>query len=35
VFDGGRWHFDEAEDGLRTLHHVAGGHYLAIGDSVE
>lgn len=35
VFDGGRWHFDTADDALRTLHHVAGGHYLAIGDPVD
>lgn len=35
VFDGGRWHFDQAEDSLRTLHHVAGGHYFAIGDPVD
>lgn len=35
VFDGGRWHFDDADNGLRTLHHVAGGHYLAIGDEVD
>ena len=35
VFDGGRWQFEQADPGLRTLHHVAGGHYLAIGDVVE
>jgi flavin reductase (DIM6/NTAB) family NADH-FMN oxidoreductase RutF len=35
VFDGGHWHFDQAPDGLRTLHHVAGGHYLAIGNAVD
>lgn len=35
VFDGGHWHFDQAPADLRTLHHVAGGHYLAIGDPVE
>jgi flavin reductase (DIM6/NTAB) family NADH-FMN oxidoreductase RutF len=35
VFDGGRWHFDQADDALRTLHHVAGGHYLAIGEAVD
>ncbi|MBQ0931713.1 flavin reductase family protein [Ideonella sp. 4Y16] len=35
VFDAGRWHFDRAPAALRTLHHVAGGHYLAIGDPVE
>jgi len=34
VFRDGRWHFDGADDSLRTLHHVAGGHFLAIGDVV-
>lgn len=34
VFSEGRWHF-EGHDALRTLHHVAGGHFLAIGDPVE
>ncbi len=34
VFRAGRWHFDGAEPALRSLHHVAGGHFLAIGDEV-
>jgi flavin reductase (DIM6/NTAB) family NADH-FMN oxidoreductase RutF len=34
VFRGGRWHFAGADPALRTLHHVAGGHFLAIGDEV-
>jgi flavin reductase (DIM6/NTAB) family NADH-FMN oxidoreductase RutF len=34
VFSDGRWHF-EGHDGLRTLHHVAGGHFLKIGDAVD
>ena len=25
-----RWHFDEAPDELRTLHHVAGGQFIAV-----
>lgn len=33
VFSHGRWHF-EGHDGLRTLHHVAGGHYLVPGGFV-
>ncbi|ROM97292.1 flavin reductase family protein [Pseudomonas brassicacearum] len=33
VFSDGRWHF-EGHDALRTLHHVAGGHFLKIGDPV-
>lgn len=35
VFRDGRWCFDEAPDELRTLHHVAGGHFFAIGRGVE
>jgi flavin reductase (DIM6/NTAB) family NADH-FMN oxidoreductase RutF len=31
VFSEGHWHF-EGHDALRTLHHVAGGHFLVIGD---
>ncbi|RBJ78116.1 flavin reductase family protein [Pseudomonas sp. MWU12-2534b] len=34
VFSEGRWHFD-GQDLLRTLHHVAGGHFLTIGDAVD
>ncbi len=34
VYSAGRWHF-EGHDALRTLHHVAGGHYLLPGNSVE
>lgn len=34
VFSDGRWHF-EGHDELRTLHHVAGGHFLVIGDGVD
>ncbi|MGV8918711.1 MAG: flavin reductase family protein [Pseudomonas sp.] len=33
VFSEGRWHF-EGHDELRTLHHVAGGNFLSIGDPV-
>lgn len=33
VFSDGHWHFD-GHDQLRTLHHVAGGHFLVIGDEV-
>ncbi len=28
VFHQGRWHFDEAPDDMRTIHHVAGGSSL-------
>jgi flavin reductase (DIM6/NTAB) family NADH-FMN oxidoreductase RutF len=34
VFSDGRWHF-EGQDPLRTLHHVAGGHFLTIGEPVD
>lgn len=26
------WHFDKADPSLRSIHHVAGGNYFAIGD---
>ena len=35
VFRAGRWHFDEADPSLRSLHHIAGGHFMAIGDEVK
>jgi flavin reductase (DIM6/NTAB) family NADH-FMN oxidoreductase RutF len=28
VFRQGRWHFDSAEPGLRTLHHLSGGAFV-------
>lgn len=34
VFSQGRWHFEIAPPGLRSLHHVAGGHFYATGDPV-
>ena len=35
VFRDGRWHFDGVDDSLRSLHHIAGGHFLAIGNEVK
>nr|WP_237491245.1 flavin reductase family protein [Malikia spinosa] len=35
VFRQGRWHFDEAPDDLRTLHHVAGGQFIVAGRTVQ
>jgi len=35
VFQDGRWHFDNAPDNLRTLHHVAGGQFFAIGQRIS
>jgi flavin reductase (DIM6/NTAB) family NADH-FMN oxidoreductase RutF len=34
VFSGGRWHFENAPDAMRSLHHVAGGFFYAIGAPV-
>ena len=34
VFRDGHWDFS-GQDGLRTLHHVAGGHFLVIGDGIQ
>lgn len=34
VFSEGRWHFT-GHDALRTIHHVAGGHFLVDGDAVD
>lgn len=34
VFSEGRWHFEDAPDALRSLHHVAGGFFYAIGAPV-
>jgi flavin reductase (DIM6/NTAB) family NADH-FMN oxidoreductase RutF len=35
VFSDGRWHFDDAPDELRTIHHVAGGQFLVTGGTVQ
>lgn len=35
VFRDGRWHFETADPKWRSLHHVAGGHYYAIGDAFD
>jgi flavin reductase (DIM6/NTAB) family NADH-FMN oxidoreductase RutF len=32
VFSNGRWHFEDADPGFRSLHHVAGGNFYAIGE---
>lgn len=34
VFSGGRWHFESAPSGLRSLHHVAGGFFYAVGAPI-
>lgn len=33
VFTDGHWHFDDVT--LRTLHYVAGGHFLVSGEALE
>lgn len=35
VFCNGRWHFETAPDALRTIHHIAGGQFYAIGEPVQ
>jgi flavin reductase (DIM6/NTAB) family NADH-FMN oxidoreductase RutF len=35
VFSHGHWHFETAAPEWRSLHHVAGGHFYAIGDVME
>lgn len=35
VFSAGRWHFDDAEDGLRTIHHLGAGAFLMPGQAVQ
>lgn len=32
VFKNGHWHFEDADPAWRSLHHVAGGHFYAIGE---
>lgn len=32
IFRGGRWHYENADPGWRSLHHIAGGHFYAIGE---
>lgn len=34
VYSNNHWHFDEADDSLRTLHYVAGGHFYTIGHEL-
>jgi len=35
VFRNGRWTFGDEHDSLRTIHHVAGGHFLITGAAVD
>ncbi|MDE1146591.1 MAG: flavin reductase family protein [Azospirillaceae bacterium] len=35
AFRDGHWQFETADPKWRSLHHVAGGHFYAIGEAVE
>ena len=35
VFSDGRWHFEQADANLRSLHHIAGGQFYATGVAVR
>ncbi|NTF44205.1 flavin reductase family protein [Rhizobium rhizogenes] len=35
VFRDGHWHFETADPQWRSLHHVAGGHFYAIGEPLS
>ncbi|MDY0882100.1 flavin reductase family protein [Dongia soli] len=35
VFKGGHWQFEHADPAWRSLHHVAGGHFYAIGEALH
>lgn len=35
AFANGRWRFETADPAWRSLHHVAGGHFYAIGSPVD
>lgn len=34
IFSHGHWHFEDADPAWRSLHHVAGGQFYAIGESL-
>jgi flavin reductase (DIM6/NTAB) family NADH-FMN oxidoreductase RutF len=35
VFSNGHWHFESADPSWRSLHHVAGGNFYAIGEPLK
>ena len=35
VFRDGHWHFENADPAWRSIHHVAGGHFYAIGEPMS
>lgn len=35
VFRDGHWHFEDADPAWRSIHHIAGGHFYAIGEAMR
>jgi flavin reductase (DIM6/NTAB) family NADH-FMN oxidoreductase RutF len=35
VFSSGHWHFEDADPAMRSIHHVAGGFFYAIGEAMN
>lgn len=35
VFRDGRWHYEDADPALRSIHHVAGGFFYAAGEALH
>lgn len=35
AFRDGHWQFERADPGWRSLHHIAGGHFYAIGEAMQ
>ena len=35
IFRDGRWHYQDAGDEWKSLHHVAGGQFYTIGEAVS
>lgn len=35
VFRDGHWHFEDADPAWRSIHHIAGGHFYAIGEPMR
>jgi hypothetical protein len=35
VFRDGHWHFETADPSWRSIHHVAGGNFYAIGEAMR
>jgi flavin reductase (DIM6/NTAB) family NADH-FMN oxidoreductase RutF len=35
VFRDGHWHFETADPSMRSIHHLAGGNFYAIGEAMQ